>query len=291
MTANSYARRIHRVTDHIRGHLGEDLSLPTLAAVAGFSPYHFHRIFKALTDETVASFTRRARLERAVFLMRGAPDRELGSVAMDAGFGSQSDFSRVFRRTYGIAPSQWDRRGRLDGRLDFAAEAQQRGAGWSPPPVRVVERPACRVAYVRVRDPWSGPRNLAEGYARLTARLDERGVPWRRASLLGLSWDSEKATPLERLVYDLGITVGPAFRAEGEFGVHELPAVRAAEIHCQSLLHVALAWEHLYAQWLPGSGYEPAHVPAIKRFRSTPEVFDQAAWDLDCSIALRPQGP
>jgi AraC family transcriptional regulator len=47
-----YVARINRVTDYIRAHLNGDLCLDTLAKVANFSPYHFHRIFRGMIGET-----------------------------------------------------------------------------------------------------------------------------------------------------------------------------------------------------------------------------------------------
>ena len=46
-------------------HLDEELTLEKLAAVAAFSPFHFHRVFAAITGETLSDFIRRIRLERA----------------------------------------------------------------------------------------------------------------------------------------------------------------------------------------------------------------------------------
>ena len=51
-----YARRVNRVVDHVREHLAEELSLAVLARLAAFSPFHFHRIFRAVTGETVFGF-------------------------------------------------------------------------------------------------------------------------------------------------------------------------------------------------------------------------------------------
>lgn len=283
---DAYARRIHRVIDHVRSHLSEDLSLAAVAPIAGFSPFHFHRVFKAVAGETLAAFTRRARLERAVALMRSSADRELGAIAMEVGFGSHTDFCRVFRRYYGVAPGHWDRTSRLDAQPGFVTPEAKHAADWEPPTVEVRQRPACRVLYVRVTDPWRG-NNLARGYARLVERVTARGLDHRRARLIGASWDNELTTPIEKLVYDLGLTVPAHVRAEGDFGIHEFAAGPAAEIHCTQLVHTAIAWERLY-EWLPSSGHEPADVPALKRFRRTPSVFDHEAWNVDCSIALAP---
>jgi len=48
-TAESYQERILRVLVHIQARLDEPLELDELARVACFSPFHFHRVFRALT--------------------------------------------------------------------------------------------------------------------------------------------------------------------------------------------------------------------------------------------------
>ena len=64
-----YVDRVNRAIDHITRNLAEPLQLEDVARVACFSPYHFHRIFRALVGETLHDFVKRVRLERAVFLM------------------------------------------------------------------------------------------------------------------------------------------------------------------------------------------------------------------------------
>jgi AraC family transcriptional regulator len=54
------------VLNHIRNHLTDDLSIDTLAHVACFSPFHCHRLFTALTGETLNQCIVRLRLERTV---------------------------------------------------------------------------------------------------------------------------------------------------------------------------------------------------------------------------------
>jgi AraC-like DNA-binding protein len=50
-----YERRVYRVMDYVQGHLDEDLTLEKLACVAAFSPFHFHRVFAAITGETLSA--------------------------------------------------------------------------------------------------------------------------------------------------------------------------------------------------------------------------------------------
>lgn len=275
--------------DHVRKNVDGDLSLETLAAVANSSRYHFHRVFKGVTGETLTQFVQRTRLERAAYLMKASPSRSLASIAYEVGFSEQSDFSRVFRSHYGVAPSQWDRRSRIDagGISNFDSELAKAKADGPPPSVMIVSRPACRLLYVRVRTPFVGPA-LHDGYRRLTAWLDSNDVDWRHRELIGLSWDNYETTPIELVQYDLGFTVPDDLDTQDEFGIHELPSILSAEVHCLGpLSRIAVAWDHLYDAWLPTSDYEPEDLPGIKRFRRRPDELGWDTYDLDACLAVR----
>jgi AraC-like DNA-binding protein len=85
-TLLDYGRRVARVSDHIAEHLDDELDVERLAEVAHFSPWHFHRIYRETTGETVADTVRRLRLHRAaVDLTRD--DDPLERVAKRAGYG------------------------------------------------------------------------------------------------------------------------------------------------------------------------------------------------------------
>ena len=222
--------------------------------------------------------------------MRGSPQRELSSISAEVGFATPSDFSRVFRAQYDCTPSSWDRVSVLRRHSDQPTDGARSGYIGQPLPALVVARPAARLAYVRVRNPWQGD-HLADGYDQLTDWLARRGVDPSTGDLVGLSWESGKATPVDKLSYDLAVTVGPDITPDGDIGIHQLPAVHTVEVHCRSLPETATAWDYLYGCWLPASSYEPDDAPALKRFRRRPEVFDATAWNVDCSIALRPRWP
>ena len=84
--STDYQRRIDRVIDHIGAHLADPLDLAALAGVAHFSPWHFHRIFHALTGETLAEHVRRARLEAAAGRLLRRPRESALSIALEVGF-------------------------------------------------------------------------------------------------------------------------------------------------------------------------------------------------------------
>ena len=109
-----YYERVNRVLDYIGGHLDGELSLARLAEVGCFSPFHFHRIFQAVTGETLNSHVRRVRLERAALLMKTSPGKRITDAAMEAGFAGTAEFSRAFKSHFGRTASSWDRRSPLE---------------------------------------------------------------------------------------------------------------------------------------------------------------------------------
>lgn len=88
-----------------------DVSLGTLSARAGWSSFHLHRAFRALTGETPKQYTLRLRLERgaAQLLTSGAP---IVAIAADVGFASHEVFTRAFRRHFHCTPTHYRARGR-----------------------------------------------------------------------------------------------------------------------------------------------------------------------------------
>ncbi len=100
--------RIRRVTDFIRDNLHRDLTVAELAEVACLSPFHFARMFKAVTGSTPHSFVSAARLEEARRLLArtGMP---LGEIALRSGFSGQSTFTSAFKRATGCTPGDYRR--------------------------------------------------------------------------------------------------------------------------------------------------------------------------------------
>jgi AraC family transcriptional regulator len=96
-------RQMKRVADFILAHLNNDLSLDLLAEQAGFSPYHFVRLFRQTTGESPHQFVMRQRVEQAQSLLKQT-DVPLAQVALEVGFANQSHFTRVFKQQLGLTP-------------------------------------------------------------------------------------------------------------------------------------------------------------------------------------------
>jgi AraC family transcriptional regulator len=98
--------RISAVRRYIGQHMDERLDRKVLAAVAGFSVPHFHRLFTAQCGENIARYVRRERMLRAGRKLRmGAVD--IAEVALAAGYDNHAAFSKAFKRQFGLSPSEF----------------------------------------------------------------------------------------------------------------------------------------------------------------------------------------
>ena len=95
--------RLRRVTEHIREHLDQDLTLAQLGAVVYMSPYHFARLFQRSTGVPPHQFVLRTRIDRAITLL-AARELSIARISRAVGFRTASHFSTVFRRVTGLTP-------------------------------------------------------------------------------------------------------------------------------------------------------------------------------------------
>lgn len=102
-----YISRINRVMEYIDNHYSEQVNLDKLAEIAHFSPFHFHRIFSALTGETPADFFLRIRTEKAAQQLKDASRKTISDVVFDCGFSSMALFARTFKKHFGMSATAY----------------------------------------------------------------------------------------------------------------------------------------------------------------------------------------
>jgi AraC family transcriptional regulator len=96
------------VNEHMEAHLGEEVTLSTLAALVGLSPNHFCTAFKVSTGEPPHRYFVRLRIERSKQFLR-EQRKTVTDVALELGFASSAHFSTVFRKHVGVTPTEFRR--------------------------------------------------------------------------------------------------------------------------------------------------------------------------------------
>lgn len=107
----NYLTQVQRGIDYIEAHLDCELEPAAVARQAGISQWHFQRIFKGLTNETLKTYIRSRRLADAGRRLETSRERIL-EIALSAGFESQESFTRAFKKAFGVTPAAYRRDGR-----------------------------------------------------------------------------------------------------------------------------------------------------------------------------------
>lgn len=317
-----YTSRINRVTDYIEANIGEGLSLEKIAAVAGFSPFHFHRIFGAMTGETLNQFILRIRIEKAASLIVNHPRKSITEIALDCGFSGPSTFARAFRDGFGMSASRWraggcrqhrkisemnDKTGKQFSKIkeEFIVSSGYtgvRGTNWRwrvtmtgnsniKAEVEVKDTPEFQVAYVRHVGPYAGDSEL---FGKLFGKLMKWAGPRGLMSspdtkILAIYHDDPNITEAAKLRTSVCVSVPADMPVEGEIGKMAIPAGKYAVARFEiSPEEYADAWNAVFGGWLPESGYQPADGPCYELFLNNPDEHPEKKHIFDICVPVKP---
>lgn len=101
-----YLKSVQLGIDYIEANLDFDIVIARVAAEAGISQWHFQRIFKGLTNETLKTYIRSRRLASSLDKLLTS-DMRIIDIAFCAGFESQQSFSRAFKDSFKLTPNEY----------------------------------------------------------------------------------------------------------------------------------------------------------------------------------------
>lgn len=105
-SSDKYASKFQFIIKYIEQNYMYDITLDGLAELAGYSKYHFSRIFKQYSSTTFIEFVNRRRIKAAELLLLDA-DLSITDVAMRSGFASLTTFNRTFKEIKKCTPSEF----------------------------------------------------------------------------------------------------------------------------------------------------------------------------------------
>ncbi|BDD08250.1 AraC family transcriptional regulator [Fulvitalea axinellae] len=303
-----YRFRINKAIDFIEENLERPLDIESLAEVANFSKFHFHRIFQGMLGETPFQFLSRVRLQKAAFYLTNRPEMPVTEIAERCGFSDLSVFSRNFGKFFGQPPTayrqDWPANSKIsqtDGKKQqavFKAKAyfctssmtmkwksdmeQNKG-------VEVKTLPEMTVAYVRHIGPYKGDHQL---FKRLMDKLMAWAIPRKVMEnpgfkVLFVYHDDPNVTEEDHLRTSVCVTVPQDTAVGGEIGKMTVPGGEYAVGHFElgAPEEFQQAWQWMYGQWLPKSGYQPDNRSSMEIY---PEEGKNGQFVVDICIPVQP---
>ncbi|MEE8142993.1 MAG: AraC family transcriptional regulator [Planctomycetota bacterium] len=264
---------------YIQEHLDADPSLEELAAVAHFSPYHFHRIFKSMMGESVKEHLRRLRLERAAHQLKFS-ERIVIDLAEEAGYLSHEAFTRAFRSMFAETPSRFRQiqsalpYPQVVSDVHYQPDAQVRdfnvnSSEQAQQSVRIEELASKPVLFMRHHGPYP---EVGSTWQKLMAWAGPRGLVGPGMTLLGIAYDDPEITPPEKIRYDACLMLAQELEPEGDIGCQWLTGGRYASTpHVGPYENLGATYQRLCA-WLIEKGLELRSAPVLEIYRNSPQT-------------------
>jgi AraC family transcriptional regulator len=302
-----YTNRINRAIDFIEKNIDGKLTLANISDAAGFSAFHFHRIFRAMTGETLNNYIKRLRIEKAAMMLVYNPKHTLTYIAISCGFSGSAAFSRGFREHYGLSPSEYRNGGYKEFSKNGKIESKNGKDKYSSPgyidsrssitgrrmrmDVEVKEIPEMHVAYVRNIGPYMGDTELfGELFGKLGRWAGPRNLINKDTLFLSVYYDDPKITDEEKLRVDVCLTVTEDTKVDGEISRQKLDGglYALARFEIKDPADYGNAWEAVYRDWLPESGYQPDNKPTFEVYRNNPKEHPEGVSIVDICIPVKP---
>lgn len=106
ITPINYNHNIQKAIDAIECNFSNELSMEELSHISGYSFYHFQRLFKHYTSESVHQYINRLRIEKAASMLK-YENNTVCQAASRVGYPCNSSFSRVFKQYFRISPKEY----------------------------------------------------------------------------------------------------------------------------------------------------------------------------------------
>lgn len=297
-----YMRRMQKVQDYIEQHIDQPMSMDELAKAAGFSKYHFSRIFQSLLHESPAQYVNRIRMEYALFLLAHRTDKNMTDIAFELGFTDSAVFSRAFKNFFGMSPREYRQEYSTNCKDSFLLSEYNKNTvrkEWTDNlfpvtgQITIESMEEKQLAYVRHTGTYE---TLAEEYAGLLQKLflhaqQQQLLVDDKNWILAIYHDNPEFGEESQFRTSLCLTIpeGKQVQEDGVLGSMKLEGGLYAVGHFTIFPdQYGDAWNYMYREWLTCSGYVPRNSYPFEVYRNNPNEEENNINKVDIYVPIEP---
>lgn len=267
-----YIQRINRVLCYIDENLAAELSLQIIADIAYYSPFHLHRLFKAITNETLNAYITRKRIERTAIMLIHNKELSISEISNRYGFKNDSTFSRTFKKLYGQSPTEFRKSntrnfskiGKVNsniGKTGFITDEYLCNIinlkNWirMNAKIEITEMPGMNLAYVT----QIGVNGIDQAFQRIIKWATPKELLAKSDThICRVFHDSFKVTDADKVRMSIGILTKHDVNAEGEVSLTTIEKGKNIVAHFSiEPIEFEKAWDSLFI-WMNENGYKKA---------------------------------
>lgn len=288
ITTKSHIEQVNLALAYVHFNFNKEISAEDLANICGYSIFHFHRIFKEVTDENINDYIRNTRLEKASNLLLYNQHQTIEMIAINSGFASASGFRRAFKQKFGVTPKEWRKSGYTQKDLNCPKakismiQVDDNIDVGTPIIVNNEPIPMLFMLTYGYKDDMSAIWNHIYEWSELM------GVLEKEHRFIGLFHNHPSFEPYDTARYVACVEtnddvfrsgkVGKCVISKGKFAKFEFTCTHK-ELY--EMMHIA------YTKWLPTSEYEVRNFPAYVEYKNIDSLLNNGILECDFYMPIQ----
>jgi AraC family transcriptional regulator len=302
-----YQDRFRKVLAFIQEHFTSDIKLSTMAEVANFSPFHFHKLFTHYIGESPKQYVLRLRLEKIAHKLKLYPELSVLELSLESGFSSPSTFGRAFKKYYGISPDEFRKlshdeiskicTSKDNKSKDFDTSStefcnvnfnkNELSDFTSGGKIKVIKLRSLKVAFID--SPLGNNNAVSNAFKVLCKIATPRDLINNETRFIGIFLDLPFFTELRKCRFRACITLPDSICIPKNIGVYEIPENKYATYSIKGSLNDTLnsliAFKH---HMIDTSGYKIAETIGYEEYQINPATEEYECIERNMFIPVEP---
>ncbi len=264
-----YEQKLNHIIEYIHHNLDSKIDIKTLAEISHFSPFHFHRISRALLGEPIGAYISRTRVETAAKMIRYTA-LGIEDIAYNVGYETPSSLSKAFKNHFGISPIGY----RKDKFYTIKTmQTMETTLNIKKPKIIDVDDKQC--LYYRMQGAYN-TLDYGSAWVKLWGEVKAQKLFTAGIEHLGLPHDDPNITEDDKIRYDACLVIHKKANPSGEIGVKTLKGGKFATFLYQgSYSNFPEVYNYIFNDWLLNNDYELRDEPVREKYISNPERVEE----------------
>lgn len=276
-----YTERLNVIVEFINNNLDSKLTLEQLSKLSHFSPFHFHKITKALLKEPIGSYISRIRLERAAHMLQYSND-SIEQIAFNIGYETPSSLSKQFKNHFEVSPTNY-RKGKkikikslknMDTKLDIKK-------------AKIVNLEEQQAIFIKLQGSYQ-TLDFGSAWEKLWSVVKSQKLFTAGIEHIGISYDDPNMTDADKIRYDACLVIHKEAKPEGDVGLKTLKKGKFAMFHYTgSYKNLSNVYDYIFNEWLLNSDYELRDEPVREKYRNNPQRTEESKLKTEIYLPIK----
>lgn len=276
-----YTAKLNVIMEYINNNLDKKIAINELAELSNFSPFHFHRITKALLKETIGAYITRIRLEQAAKMIRYSSST-IEEIAYSIGYETPSSLSKRFRAHFGVSPSEYRKGKELliksKTRMDLNLKIKK---------PKIVRLESNQSIFIKMQGEYQN-LDFGTAWGKLWSIVKSQKLFTAGIEHIGIPYDDPKVTDATKVRYDACLVIHKVAKPDGEVGIKTLKGGKFAMFHYTgSYKYFSAVYDYIFNDWLMNNEYELRDEPVREKYRNNPERTEEAKLKTEIYIPIK----